>query len=108
MIRRGAQNRVHRFLLFEHLAEIFVFGAAVIGSLLRIMLFNLRFDHLAASRAAVIKAAVISLLPGIAHGDDLRLSFVKERAHIRLALSAGADDRDILLLARRYELRAAQ
>src|SRR5438067_11042843 len=107
MIRGRAQNRIHRLLLFQHFAEILIFRAAIIWGLLGVMFFDVGLDWLPPSRAAIIEFAVVGLLAWIANSDDLRLRFTQQRAHIRLALSAGADDGDIHFFARRHEFGAA-
>src|SRR5947208_1340325 len=99
MVRRGAEDRVHRLLFFEHLAEILVFCAAVVRGFLRIMLFDVGLDRFAASGASIIEFAVIGLFTGIANRDDLRLRFAEERPHISLALAASSNNRDVHFFA---------
>src|SRR2546423_15389135 len=62
MIRRGAEHRVDRFFLFQHLAKIFVLAALVVLVLLAaIVLLTLGDDRLAAAFALVIKRLEIGL-----------------------------------------------
>ena len=51
MVRRGAQHSIDALFLLQHDAEVFVSGAAAVGRLLAIVLFDLLLNGPPASHA---------------------------------------------------------
>ena len=62
------------------------------------MLLNLRTYRLAASEVLVVERIQTVLLDRVGDGDDLRVGLLEQRAHVRAALAAGTDQRDVHLV----------
>lgn len=108
VVGRRAQNGVNGLFLLQHLAEILVVGAAEAGLGLAAALFDFGLQRQAPAGPAIPESAQVDLLRHVTHGDDLGVLLVEQAAGVDASLSAGADDRDIDLLARRHEFRPAQ
>ena len=70
------------------------------GVLAGVVLLDLRFDRAAAGLAAVVPLLEVPLLGGIGDGDDLGVVLLEEGPGVGPPLAAGADDRDVHLVAR--------
>ena len=92
-----AQDRVNRFLLLEHDAEILVFGDFEVRGLGAVMFLDLGLDRFAAAHPAVVEILEAERFLRIGHRHDLDIIELKQRASIGAALAATADEGDIHL-----------
>src|SRR6266567_9163992 len=108
MIGSGAQNRIDSFLLLQQIAKILVGGDFVVWRFRGEVVLDLGFDGQAPSGSFVIKGVEILRFDRVGHGNDLRVSLLKERADIGSPLAAAADNGNVDLLTGRDKSRAAE
>ncbi len=108
VVGRGDEDGVDGLFLLEHHPEIFVRRALVVGRLGGVVLLDLGLHRPAPRSAAVVPRRQIPLLSRVGEGDDLAVILLEERPRIGPALTAGADDRHVHLVAGRDEALAAE
>jgi hypothetical protein len=94
-----AQHRVDLLLLRQHLAEVGVLSTAEVRRRLFVVALDHRAHGLPPGHAAEVKALEIEILGGIRHGDHLCVRLLEQRPQIAASLTAGADQRDVHLIA---------
>ena len=108
VIGRRAQHRVDRLLLRQHLAEVDVLRAAEVRGRLFVVPLDHRAHGLPPGHAAEVEALEVEILGGIRHRDHLRVGLLEQRAQVGASLTAGADERDVHLVAWRDLSRPAE
>jgi hypothetical protein len=108
VVGRRADDRVHGAFFFEQDAKVLVIGAPEIRRACRVVFLDFGARRLAAPQRAVAPARVFERFRRISDGDHLRICLLEERAHIGHPAASGADERDVHLLARWHEARAAE
>ena len=108
VVRSGDEDGVDVLLLLQHDPEVLVHGARVVGGLLGVVLLDLGPHRAPARLAAVVVRAEVPLLGHVGDGDDLAVVLLHEGAAVGPPLAPHADDRDVDLVARGHEPRAAE
>ena len=108
VVRRGTKNGIDGRFLLQHDAEVFIFRAAVVGSLLGVVLLNFRTHRFAPTKILVVKRVQAELLNWIGDRDHLGIRLLEQRTHVGPSLATGTHQCDVHFVAGRHVPRTTQ